>query len=202
MATFVILASVVWFASRAWYEIVYPTGRQPGSSIVGGIVALGVIYLAAEASGQRRVQVLMGFAAIGAVVAQTIGKVGCFLAGCCYGSTTELPWSIPSQLTLSPMPSGIRLHPVQLYEVAGLVGLGCIMVRSLRSDPLKTEQLAGLYLAGYAIIRFIAEIFRGESMQTAWGLTIAQLTMLGVCILLLARIFVRASHRGELVVSK
>ncbi len=48
------------------------------------------------------------------------GRIGCFLAGCCFGRACELPWGVtfndPRAEALTGIPLGIERHPVQLYE--------------------------------------------------------------------------------------
>ena len=51
-----------------------------------------------------------------------IGRVGCFMAGCCYGKPTTLPWGVTftseAAERLVGTPLDIPLHPTQLYEAA------------------------------------------------------------------------------------
>ncbi|MDO8757424.1 MAG: prolipoprotein diacylglyceryl transferase, partial [Elusimicrobiota bacterium] len=55
---------------------------------------------------------------------QSFGRLGCFLAGCCYGRPTELPWGIVFTDPRAMVPAellGVRLHPTQLYEAVGIM---------------------------------------------------------------------------------
>jgi phosphatidylglycerol---prolipoprotein diacylglyceryl transferase len=47
---------------------------------------------------------------------QGISRIGCFLAGCCYGKQTLLPWAITYSNPECMAPLGIALHPTQLYS--------------------------------------------------------------------------------------
>ena len=52
---------------------------------------------------------------------QFIGRLGCFLNGCCYGVSTELPWGVKFNSPSSLIPYamlGKKVHPTQLYESA------------------------------------------------------------------------------------
>ena len=56
---------------------------------------------------------------LGANMGHIFGRIGCFLAGCCYGRPTSLPWGVTFTNPRSMVPPellGVRLHPVQLYE--------------------------------------------------------------------------------------
>jgi len=87
------------------------------------------------------------------LIGHAIGRLGCFLAGCCYGSIIDF---LPRDL----LHLGHR-HPVQLYE-----GFGLIMIVSLlRKFPAK---LIAKYLISYGLLRFILEFFRGDEDRGYW----------------------------------
>jgi len=44
------------------------------------------------------------------------GRIGCLLAGCCYGKVTGLPWAVKFSNPESLAPTGLCLHPTQIYE--------------------------------------------------------------------------------------
>src|SRR5207248_2112897 len=56
----------------------------------------------------------------GIALGHSIGRLGCFAAGCCWGAPTNLPWAVtfskPEAHDLVGVPLGIPLHPTQLYE--------------------------------------------------------------------------------------
>ena len=113
------------------------------------------------------------------VLAHAIGRIGCFLNGCCYGKPASVPWS-------AAFPSdGIPRHPTQLYESAFLFLLFFVLVKIPLSFPRRREsQEAGLipppgtvlltYGFLYGIWRFGVEFLRGDSPAFAAGLTIFQ----------------------------
>ena len=50
------------------------------------------------------------------------GRIGCFLAGCCYGKETSLPWAVVFRNPDSLARLNVALHPTQLYDAAnGLI---------------------------------------------------------------------------------
>ena len=92
------------------------------------------------------------------VFGHALGRIGCFLAGCCYGSFCELPWAVNIQ--------GYLRHPVQLYESFFLFILGYILLkRFLRNKPLII-----FYLCSYSLLRFCLEFFRGDEIRGLFGL--------------------------------
>ena len=97
---------------------------------------------------------------------QSIGRLGCLAAGCCFGSpTTSVPWTImfhdEDAHALVGVPLGIPLHPSQIYESIGCLLLMFVLLR-VRKNRKFEGQVAAVYLIIYAIMRFILEFFRGD----------------------------------------
>ena len=100
---------------------------------------------------------------------QAIGRIGCFLNGCCFGKPVS--WGIYFPL------HGMRLHPVQLYSVVSLLIIFLILRRV--SKRLKTAgSVIVLYFLLASLERFIVEFFRGDSSPVIFGLTVFQLISL------------------------
>ena len=102
----------------------------------------------------------------GIALGQAVGRMGCLLAGCCYGQATEIPWGITFTNTLAAAnvgtPLGVALHPTQLYEaLAMLLVLGVLLAseRYWRSFPGRTFWT---YLLLYGLARFVIEFYRGD----------------------------------------
>lgn len=95
-----------------------------------------------------------------------IGRIGCFLAGCCYGTYCELPWAIKLH--------GIERHPVQLYEALSLFVIFYFLNRRVLAR--RTQNLWAWYFLAYPLLRFILEFFRGDSIRGifAFGLSTSQ----------------------------
>ncbi len=95
-------------------------------------------------------------------LAQAIGRIGCFAAGCCHGSYCPYPWGIELHSSLvEPGLQGQPLHPTQLYESFGL-SIICISLLWLRKKNPPTGTIATIYVMFYAILRFFVELFRGD----------------------------------------
>jgi len=92
-----------------------PTG---GLASTGGIAAgLGAAWLVARLGRRPAAEVLDAVVPAG-LLALAIGRVGCFLAGCCYGGPTALPWGV-----VFPDLGPVARHPLQLYSAAADFGL-------------------------------------------------------------------------------
>ncbi len=110
-----------------------------------------------------------------------IGRIGCFLAGCCHGKPTDLPWGVaftdPHSLVAHEY-IGVHLHPTQLYEVMLNLILFFIL-QLLYKKPHKKGTILIAYMIGYACLRFGVEFFRGDYRGGFWwGLSPSQLISL------------------------
>lgn len=103
-----------------------------------------------------------------------LGRLGCFNAGCCYGKTCDLPWAVTFSDRLSLAPTGVPLHPSQLYEAgANLLLFGLIM--AVRKKTWYSGQLFWGYVVAYGVIRSVLELFRGDERGSfVMGLSPAQ----------------------------
>ena len=96
------------------------------------------------------------------VLAQAIGRIGCFMAGCCYGKTTELPWAVTFNNPNTLAPKGLHLHPTQLYHSIANLTIFCILFFFVRKRKRFNGQVLCMYLFLYPLARFFLEFFRGD----------------------------------------
>lgn len=94
-------------------------------------------------------------------LAQAFGRIGCFLAGCCYGKQTSS--IIGVTFSHSPFaPNNIKLIPTQLISSISLFVLTLLLVIYADKKWRRPFQVAGLYMILYSAGRFIIEFFRGD----------------------------------------
>lgn len=96
------------------------------------------------------------------------GRIGCFLAGCCYGRETDLPIGVVFSSSLVA-PNGVRLLPVQLMEAAFDFCL-FLLLCYLGGKKKWREKLLPVYLLLYAAWRFCIEFFRGDAERGMYGI--------------------------------
>ncbi len=96
------------------------------------------------------------------MIGASVGRLGCFLAGCCHGAPTDAAWGVWFPQLDGPV------HPTQLYDsfVAGAIGAFLLWRFSRRR--FKGENLAFLLLM-YPLARATTEIFRGDAERGALG---------------------------------
>jgi len=104
---------------------------------------------------------LLDIVAFTAIIIHAIGRLGCFMAGCCYGKETDGPIFITYTDELAVAPTGVHLHPSQLYEIFMLLVIFSILWMFKRYKRFE-GQLFFLYIMMYAVGRSIVEIFRGD----------------------------------------
>jgi phosphatidylglycerol:prolipoprotein diacylglycerol transferase len=101
----------------------------------------------------------------GLALAQGIARIGCFLAGCCWGTPTNLPIGVSftseQAHAITGVPLHVRLHPTQLYESA-LVLLAIPFLLVLRKHKSFDGEVVLVYILYYAVVRFFLEFLRGD----------------------------------------
>ena len=110
----------------------------------------------------------------GIALGQGFGRIGCFLAGCCYGAPTDSACSVVFPAGIgSAAPAGIPLIPTQLYESAFCF----ILAAFLSYVYIKEKRLGttlGFYCVLYSIWRFVIEFFRYDERGTVGTLSTSQ----------------------------
>lgn len=100
-------------------------------------------------------------------LAQGFGRLGCFLAGCCYGLETNSILGIIFHES-DYAPNGIRLIPTQLIS-SGLDFLNFLALVLISKRVKADGQVAGFYLIFYSVGRFILEFYRGDLIRGSVG---------------------------------
>jgi phosphatidylglycerol:prolipoprotein diacylglycerol transferase len=97
--------------------------------------------------------------ALGAPLGQFFGRIGCFMAGCCYGKPSDVPWAVTFTNPHTLCPLRVPVHPAQLYE--GFLDLGVfVFLYWYKTRKHYSGQLLLLYLFLAGLVRFVVEFFR------------------------------------------
>jgi phosphatidylglycerol:prolipoprotein diacylglycerol transferase len=99
-----------------------------------------------------------------------IGRIGCFMNGCCYGLPTHLPWGVqfPPESVASYTFPGVALHPSQLY-LSGSSFLLFVVLLALDRRPRFDGRLFWTYIALDAAMRFLIDFTRYYDATNAIG---------------------------------
>ena len=94
-------------------------------------------------------------------LAQGFGRIGCLLAGCCYGMETDSAFCIIFQQS-AYAPNGIPLIPTQIISSVLDFAHFAVLIWFVKKWKKKEGQVTGLYFVLYSAGRFILEFFRGD----------------------------------------
>lgn len=149
---------------------------EGGLSLHGGML-FGILYLIFAYRHMKVSPLAAGdLAASSWALAYAIGRIGCFLNGCCYGGPCDphLPWASlfpderyphapgnPTASTILTPPS----HPVQLYATLINLIFFALMTRWEKRKRADGELFYG-YIGLYGLYRFAMEIFRAGATST------------------------------------
>ena len=127
--------------------------------ILGGVLACYIYTRRKKINFLKCLDLIAPSVAIG----QCLGRIGCLMAGCCYGRETTCSIGIVFQN--SPMaPNGIRLLPTQIFSSVGdliLYGVGRFIIEIFRNDPrgnvgfLSTSQFISIFIVIFGIIQLL-----------------------------------------------
>lgn len=189
----------------------FPPGRSVLAAVpdilnlaAGGLVVFGALPTAALAAWRfaaRRRLPLLALAdcvAPGLLVGLALGRIGCFLNGCCYGGACDLPWAVRfpphsppwlDQVARGLLPHGspgsagssgwtLPVHPAQLYAA---IDAGLLATLAAAFTPLarRPGEVFALVLTLHPVSRFLLELIRvDEPPALGTPLSISQLVSL------------------------
>ena len=170
------LLGFTWLGSKVLYlvtsfgidqsELALKPSFWLGGGLVfyGGLIGGGIfswLYFTSNKISYKRIS----FLAVIMSFTHALGRIGCFLAGCCFG--------IESDSFIS-----VHIHhadriPVQLFEAFCLILLGLYLWKLWRDN--KKENIFFIYFISYSIIRFILEFLRDDQIRGVFqGLSTSQ----------------------------
>jgi len=123
----------------------------------------------------------------GILLAQMVGRIGCTINGCCFGTETSLPWGFVYTHPDSYGPLGVAVHPTTIYEIIFLAITFVVLLR-LRGHLVPDGSIFLTYLGIYSLWRVGIDFIR-EGTPFLVGLHQAQviaLLTLAVVVSLLA----------------
>lgn len=168
-----------WLGARALHALLtgdraslFAAGPSPGTW--GGQIAFGALsmmYLwcsrGSFRDGTDALAVAWAFLTVPV-------KLGCFLAGCCHGTATDLPWGIVFPRNSSCALPDIPVHPTQLYDAGAALLLGALLLVLF----LRERQRGCLILwfgLGYSVTKFVSEQFRFDRRLPIRGMLTMQM---------------------------
>jgi phosphatidylglycerol:prolipoprotein diacylglycerol transferase len=129
---------------------------EGGMSFHGGLI--GVLLAIALFCRRRHLVFLRVMDLIAPLVPLGLaaGRMGNFINGELWGRASDLPWA----MVFPQAGDSIARHPSQLYQFAGEGVLLFVVLWLYSSKPRAVGAVSGAFLAGYAVLRFLAEFAR------------------------------------------
>ncbi len=131
--------------------------------IIGGVLSAVVYLRIKKLPVLKYVEACMPSVAL----AQGLGRIGCFLAGCCYGVETHLPIGITFSHS-DFAPNHVSLMPTQLMSSAYDLLLFLILYLMVKKN-VKQGIVLGSYTLIYSVGRFFIEFYRGDLARGTVG---------------------------------
>lgn len=171
-----------------------------GRVVFGGLVAGALWGLWLFKKHRLPILALMDACLAGVALGMGIGRLGCLMAGCCWGKPTDLGWGItftdPACARISGTPLGVPLHPTQIVQ--SLDGfLICAFLSWLFFRRRFDGQVGSLFFVLTGVARFGWEFLRDDPRGGWLGLATSQwigLVMVAVGV----AVYVWSGRRGRL----
>ncbi len=123
-------------------------------------------------------------AAPGIALAHAVGRLGCLMAGCCYGRPADLPWAVRFTSAYAAdtvgVPLDVPLHPTQLYEAGAELLIFVFVLATEGRGRAYPGRTFWTYVLLYATARFVIEFFRGDPRGTVGPWSTSQLVSMGL----------------------
>jgi len=211
MAWLLLIAGVIggrlgWVVQELSYYLEHPVEifylRAGGMTSYGGVVGAGIALAIWCRRAGVPFLVALDWLAAPALVVNAIGRVGCFLNGCCYGVECDLAWAV----MVHPERGGKPYlgHPAQLYDTAlSLLGAVLLLWYERRSPTaLARGRLTGLFLLAYGGSRVVLEVFRaGASSGSSFGWSVPDGLLVAV-LLVVGGLVMLARSRGAPIIRR
>lgn len=139
-----------------------------GLSILGGIIAILLVIPWYLKYLKVPVLPLLDIAALNAPLLHGISRLGCFMAGCCYGAPSNLPWAITYTDIDTEAPLNVSLHPTQLYTALLLLITFFIFRYAIGKRVSTPGVMLMIYLMTESIIRFSMDYVRDDIEYFPW----------------------------------
>lgn len=145
------------------------SSRSIVGGLAGGAIGVWLVKRRLGITGRRGNLFVPGIAA-----GVAIGRLGCFLRGCCGGKPTGLPWGVD-------FGDGIARHPTQLYEALFMLAVLAVGLVAVRRFPEPAGLVFKAFMIVYFTFRFLIEFIRDEKL--VWqGFTLFQLVSIAMVV--------------------
>ena len=148
---------------------------QGGLVYYGGFIGALIPYVGYTLYSRKNFFELADISAAVLPLGQAFGRIGCFLHGCCWGKCSDtwlgisfprrsLAWHehVKNGLIRETAPESLPVIPTQLIESAATLALFVVLFWLYPKHYRRRGLIGGLYLVGYAVLRFFIEYLRDD----------------------------------------
>lgn len=176
------------YIDKLWFKgFIALIGQAVGGMVFyGGFIGgcLGIVVFTRFSKTVRRENILDVYAVL-IPLFHTFGRIGCFLAGCCYGIESEFGFTVHDN-HINPSVNDVNRLPIQLIE-AGCNLIIFFVILYLFKKSIMNDRLIYLYMLIYPPVRFTLEFFRGDTYRGIYlGLSTSQWISIGLVIFAVA----------------
>lgn len=154
-------------------------GLAGQGAVIFGFLSLVWYFRAKKIRGLPIFDQMVLFVPIG----EAIGRIGCFLNGCCYGKIARLPWAVKFPFLAE------KVHPTQIYYSLSDLLIFVILYTFFKSKH-RDGEILGWYFLLNGIQRYLIDNLRGDLLKGRFDFTATQL--ISVAIVILSAIYLTA----------
>jgi len=115
-------------------------------------------------------------------IGQGFGRIGCFMAGCCYGKPTHAPWAVVFTNPKSLAPLHVPIHPTEIYHsISGFLLFGILLL--VHHKKSYKGQVLFWFLLLHSFSRLLIERFRGDDRGMIFNTNMTVTQFMAVLIL-------------------
>lgn len=174
---------------------------RSGGVFYGGLIAAVVVALWYLWKHRMPVWTVTDVFAPGIALGHVLGRLGCLLAGCCFGRPTDVPWAITFHNEFARQnvgtPLGIPLHPTQLYEAGAELLILLFLLATERKGRPYPGRTFWSYMLFYGISRFVIEFYRGDPRGMVGSFSTSQFVSMLIVPLSLVMLVYLARRSGS-----
>jgi len=195
LAVYIIIGAIIgarlvftiqnWKALGNWWEAFF--FWRGGLVFYGGVIVAALATILFARVKKVPIPALLDVIAPSVALGLFIGRIGCFLNGCCFGRPTGLPWGVVFPegafvYTNSVLPDGTTasityptaVHPTELYHSLIALAIYIFLQWMFRKKKAYDGQIALLFGFIYPVGRFAVEFLRADNPRTLLGMTLSQ----------------------------
>lgn len=181
-----------------WPKFLLPAGMVFYGGFIGAVIGAFIYMRRHRMNFLAYADTLIPSVAFG----HFLGRLGCFGAGCCWGDVAhvDVPWLAqfprvslayqtlagrvnPEAYIAPDHATTLPLHPTQLYESFGELGIFLLLVLVVRPRKRFDGQVLAVWLLVYSVLRTVVESFRGDDERGVYfGLGAGQWTSIAILV--------------------